>query len=124
MVYENHNQVDYGPLKVNVVEGTTLIQVGMEKQPGVPGACLVLFTEQEHKPVANVRAGADGHFSLKDISPGRYRLAARAEGFCTANIPVEVVKRRRRAVEIVVHFLPSGIDTCSYAEVVPVHRRN
>lgn len=126
-LYENHNQIDYGPLKVEVVQGTSDIQVGTQKQPGVPGACLVLFTEKDHRLVASVKADADGRFELKDVAPGRYRLLARAEGFCTANIPLEVVKSaRHHKAEILVHFRPAGIDTCSYAELghgAPKHTR-
>jgi hypothetical protein len=117
--YENHNQIDYGPLKVRLVEGTSTIQVGTEKQPGVSGACFVLFAEKDHKLVARVKADSNGRFELKDVAPGRYRLIARAEGLCTANIPLEVLKpSQRRKTEILVHFRPAGIDTCSYGELV------
>ena len=117
--YENHNQTDYGPLKVAAITGANDVQDGTEKQPGVPGACLVLFTDKDHELVMSVKVDADGRFELKDVPPGRYRLIARAEGFCTANIPIEVVKpSRNRKSEILVHFRPAGIDTCSFAEVV------
>ncbi len=119
--YENHNQIDYGPLKVEVIQGASDIRVGTQKQPGVPGACLVLFTEKDHKFVTSVKADADGRFELKGVAPGRYRLLARAEGFCTANIPIEVVRTSHsRKTEILVHFRPAGIDTCSYGELAPV----
>jgi hypothetical protein len=58
--YENHNQIEYGPLKVRAIRGTSVIQVGNETQPGVPGACLVLFTEGDHKLVASVKAAPTG----------------------------------------------------------------
>ncbi len=115
--YENHNQVDYGPLKVYAVRGTTDIQVGTQTQRGVPGACLVLFTEKDQKLVASVEAGADGHFEVKDVVPGRYRLVARADGLCTTNIPLEVVKSSRRKMKIVVHFRAASTDDCSYGEI-------
>jgi hypothetical protein len=120
-VYENHNQTDYGPLKVRVVEGTSVIQVGSQEQPGAPGACFALFTEKDHKRVASVKADSEGHFKIKDVAPGHYRLVARAQGLCTANIPLEVVKSSRDQKRgILVHFRPTGIDTCSYGEVAPV----
>ena len=115
--YENHNQADYGPLKVTAVLGTSDIRVGNQTQPGVARACFVLFTEVEHKLVVSVRGDADGRFELKDVSPGRYRLVARAEGFCTANIPLEVLKSHRRKTRILVHFRAAGIDACSYGEI-------
>jgi hypothetical protein len=116
-VYENHNQTDYGPLKVHEVRGSSLIQVGSQAQQGASGACLVLFTEEDHKVVASVVADVGGHFEVRDVAPGRYRLVARAEGLCTANIPLEVVTSSRRKQEIVVHFRPAGLDTCSYGEL-------
>jgi hypothetical protein len=117
--YENHNQIDYGPLKVAIIEGSSVIQVGDQRQPGgVPGACLVLFTEKDHKLLMSVTADSEGRFSLKDIIPGHYRLVARAQGLCTANIPIEVVKSsHRRKLKIV--FRPTGVDSCSYGEIAP-----
>ncbi len=117
--YENHNQVDYGPLKVRVVLGTSVVETGDKTQPGktIPGACLSLFTEKDHKLVATVVADSQGQFQFDAISSGRYRLVARAKGFCTANVPLEVVKSSRRKTKIVVHFRPAGIDTCSYGEL-------
>lgn len=117
--YENHNQTDYGPLRVAAIKGSTDIQIGTQKRPGVPGACLVLFTGRDHELVMSAEADADGRFELKDVAPGYYRLIARAEGLCTANIFVEVVKpSRNRKSEILLHVQATGIDTCSYAEVV------
>ena len=51
---QNHNQADYGPLKVTAVLGTSDIRVGNQTQPGVARACFVLFTEVEHKFVVSV----------------------------------------------------------------------
>ncbi len=116
--YENHNQIDYGPLKVQAVEGTTIIEVGTTHQQGAAGACLVLFTEGDHKLLASASADSNGRFELKDIKPGRYRLVARSEGLCTANIPLQVVKPSgRRRGEIIVHFRARGVDTCSYGKL-------
>ena len=123
-VYENHNQVDYGPLKVSAVRGMGNVEVGDKTQPAraIPGACLSLFTEKDHKLVASVAADSEGRFQFDAVSSGRYRLVARAKGFCTANIPLEVVKSFRRKTKIVVHFRPAGIDTCSYGELGGWHR--
>jgi hypothetical protein len=119
--YENHNMVDYGPLKVHAIRGTNLIEVGnKQQQVGIPGACLILFTECDRKLVVRVKTGPDGHFEMNGVAPGRYRLIARLDGFCSANIPVEVVKSSRRKADIVVHFRLTGIDDCSYGELAPV----
>jgi carboxypeptidase family protein len=110
--------VDYGPLKVHAIRGTNLIEVGNEQQQmGIPGACLILFTESDRRLVASVKTGADGRFEMKGIVPGRYRLIARLNGFCTANIPVEIIKSSRRKTQIVVHFRVTGLDDCSYGEL-------
>jgi hypothetical protein len=116
--YEDHNQIDYGPLKVTAVQGTSVIRVGDQERPAVSGACFVLFSEKDHVLMASVVAGTDGRFELKHIPPGRYRLIARARGFCTANVPLEIVKSARKKQEIRVNFRPTGIDTCSYGELV------
>ena len=118
-VYENHNQVDYGPLKVRAVRGTGIVEVGDKTQPGraVPGACLSLFTEKKHKFLASVVADSKGQFRFDAVPPGRYRLVARANAFCVANIPLEVVRSSRKKAEILVHFRPGGIDTCSYGDL-------
>ena len=120
-VYENHNQIDYGPVKVRVVQGDSQVRVGDQIFPGTPGACFTLFTEKDHKLVANTRADEYGSFELRDVPPGRYRLVGRAAGFCTANIPIRVVKSSRGGklglkLGLLVYFLPTGIETCSYGE--------
>jgi len=122
--YEDHNQIDYGPLKVRAVAGTTAIQVGPPVQgapidPGVPGACFILFTESDHKVIASAKSDRDGNFKIPDVAPGRYRLIARSDGLCTANIPIEVVKSSRHE-SIVVYFRASAIDVCSTGKVAPL----
>lgn len=122
--YEDHNQIDYGPLKVYAIRGANLIQVGSEQQPGSSEACFVLFAESDHQLVATVRANPAGHFEFTSVAPGRYRLIGRLDGFCSANIPIEVVKSSRRKNEIVVRFRARGIDTCSFGELTPVARKH
>lgn len=121
--YENHNQIDYGPLKVHTVRGTSVIQIGGRTQPAAPPeACFTLFTEKNHTLVNTAKSASDGRFELRNVTPGRYRLIARANGFCTANVPLEVVKSSRQMQQIVVHFCPAGIDTCSYGELTATEK--
>jgi hypothetical protein len=117
--YENHNQVDYGPLRVRAVQGTGIVESGDKSQPGktVPGACLSLFTEKDHMFLASVTADSEGRFQFDAVPRGRYRLVARADAFCIANIPLEVVRSSRKKVGILVHFRPAGIDSCSYGDL-------
>jgi hypothetical protein len=119
--YENRNQIDYGPLKVRLVAGAAIIQLDSKELQDVPGACFVLFTENDHKLVASAKADSAGRFAIIGVAPGRYRLIARTDGLCTANIPLELLKpSRRRKTEIQVHFQARGIDSCSYGELVKV----
>lgn len=119
--YENLNQIDYGPLRVSEVTGRSVIQIETKiVQNDVRDACLVLFTEKDHRVVASIRTAPDGRFIMKSIAPGRYRLVARIPGFCVANIPLEVVRPNHPSVhptEILIRFLPRGLDACSYGEL-------
>jgi hypothetical protein len=115
--YENHNQIDYGPLKVQVVQGFSDMGTGSQTEAAVFGTCFALFTEKDHQLVATVSGDPQGRFEMKDVKPGRYRLVARVEGFCAANIPLEVVRNTRRKARILVHFRPTAVDTCSYGEI-------
>jgi Carboxypeptidase regulatory-like domain len=119
--YENHNHIDYKPLKLAKIQGRGVIEIRdnvIKPNETVPGACLSLFTLDE-KFVMSARADSNGGFRFDDdVAPGRYRLVARAPGFCTANIPIQVVKASRKSKlqskEVVVHYRVTGIDTCSW----------
>jgi hypothetical protein len=116
--YENHNQIDPASLSVRLIAGHVIAQDGGV----VPNACLGLFTERDHRLVANMVADDDGNFRLRGIPSGRYRLVVRDEygGFCTANARINVVDwprggiRKRR--QIIVHLRTSAIDVCSHAD--------
>src|SRR5271170_273819 len=84
MSYENHNQIDPKPPRLNIVEGHAYGPEGAE----VWNVCLGLFSEKDHTLVAAIPAGHDGFFSFPKISAGRYRLVARSLGFCSANVPL------------------------------------
>jgi hypothetical protein len=121
--YENHNHIDYKPLKLARVRGTGVIEIRekvIKPNETVPGACLSLFTPEE-KFVKSAKADLNGGFQFGDVAPGRYRLVARAPGFCTANIPILVVQASRKSKlqrkEVVVHYRVTGIDTCSWGAI-------
>jgi hypothetical protein len=115
--------VDYKPLKLATLQGRGVVEIKeneIKPNETVPGACLSLFTlDQEF--VRSVKAGTAGEFKFDGIAPGRYRLIARAPGFCTANIPINLVKASSRSKlrenEIIVHYRLTGIDTCSWGEL-------
>lgn len=47
----------------------------------IPKACVGVFTEIDHKLIAATETDNKGHFELKDIPTGDYRLVAKYEGF-------------------------------------------
>lgn len=112
--YENHNQIDYGPLIVQEVKG----RITDPQQVAVPKVCVGVFTEKEHKLVAAAESDADGKFSLQSLPPGRYRLVVKADPLCAANVPLQVVKHQKKKQVLQVHMKPRGLDSCSYADLV------
>jgi len=111
--YENHNQIDYGPLIVQEVKGT----ITDPQQVAVPKACVAVFTEKEHKSVTSTESDAAGGFSLQNLPPGRYRLVVKADPLCAANVPLRVVKHQKKKQVLQVHMKPRGLDSCSYADL-------
>jgi hypothetical protein len=111
--YENHNQIDYGPLVVQDVKGS----ITDSQQVAVPKVCVGIFTQEDHKLVATTKSDADGKFSLQSVPPGRYRLVVKADPLCAANVPLRVVNRQEKKQILQVHMKPRGLDSCSYADL-------
>jgi len=111
--YENHNQIDYGPLVVQDVKG----KVTDPQQSAVLKVCVGIFTEKGHKLVATTESDADGKFSLQSVPPGQYRLVVKAHLLCAANVRLRVVKRQKKKQVLRVHMKPRGLDSCSYADL-------
>ena len=110
--YENHNQIDYGPLTIQEVKGTIT-----DPQPvAVPKVCVGIFTESDHRLLASTESDAEGRFSLQSVPPGRYRLVVKYYPLCAANIPLKVVKQRKKQI-LKVHMEPRGLDSCSYGNL-------
>ena len=108
--YEDHDMVNYGPLKVSGVSG-----VAVEYVVGTPAphACVLLFTERSHTLVAKTETEDVGRFTLTKIPHGRYRLVVKLYGFCAANVPLKV-RSWAAGKRLVVHMEARGIDSCSY----------
>jgi len=109
--YVNKNPTEPKPIKVSAVDGTV-------RDPGkmtFPNATLLLFAEQGHALIETVKSDGNGHFAFGKIPPGHYRVVAKVEGLCPANIPIEVENSviAHRKIEFVMQ--PQGIDICSYA---------
>jgi len=111
--YENHNQIDYGPLIVQEVKGAITDQ----EQGAVRKVCVGIFTEKDHKLVATTESDAEGKFSLQNVPPGRYRLVVKADPLCAANVPLQVVKSQKKKKVLHVHMEPRGPDSCSFADL-------
>lgn len=116
--YENHNQIDYGPLIIQKVKGT----ITDPQQGAVPKVCVGIFTEKDHKLVATTESDADGKFSLQSVPPGRYRLVVKADPLCAANVPLQVVKHQKKKHALLVHMKPRGLDSCSYGEAIQINK--
>ena len=113
IAYENHNQIDYGPLSVRQVAGLAHDDNG----DLIPNMNVGLFTEKEHALVAVAQTGGDGKFIFKGVAPGRYRLVAKSEGFCTANVPIAVGNSKRANSIIELHMKVGRIDSCSFGSI-------
>ena len=110
--YENHNQIDYGPLKVSGVGG---VAIDPSDAP-VSKACVLLFTERGHHLVSKTATDGDGHFNLAKVKNGRYRLVVKAYGFCSANAPI-TVRIGAGDNRLVLHMKMGGVDSCSYGDL-------
>lgn len=112
MKYEHHNMVDYGPLRISNLWGTTKDADGFT----VPNACIGVFNESDHRTVATGQADSEGHFEIRNVPNGKYRLVVASDGFCAANAPVILRKRSRGKKKLVVTLKPSAVDVCSFME--------
>src|ERR1051326_7188322 len=106
--YENHNQIDYGPLRIAKLRGIAKDSQGLP----VPDVLVLLFSEKEHKLIAQSKTDSKGAFGLESVHSGRYRLVLKYAGFCSANVPVDLKLRSRRKKGLVVQMRPAGIDEC------------
>lgn len=114
--YENHNQADYGPLRVRTIQGTI---VNDTDKAIIPNMCIALFSENNHKLVTTARSGNDGRYSFIHIKSGRYRLVVTSTPFCPPNVPIQVVNWPEGGFtssrKIYLHLKLPAIDTCSYS---------
>jgi hypothetical protein len=109
-VYVNENDHDPAPLKLDGLSGKVQGLGG----DAMPRAVVSLFTEQGHLLVASVNSDKDGKFRFDKVDKGLYRVVARVDGLCTANIPVNVGTSMLSAHKLVITMQPKDIDTCSY----------
>lgn len=108
--YVDENQPDPAPLKLREVEGRVRGLGG----DAMPRATVLLFTELEHALVATVVSDRDGKFRFAKVDKGLYRVVAKVEGLCPANIPVKVESSLTAHRELEITMQPKDIDRCSY----------
>jgi Carboxypeptidase regulatory-like domain len=113
LTYENRNQTDYGPLQVTAIRGIATDAEGVT----IPKVCVGVFTETGHKLIATTETDESGHFELKNIAVGDYRLVAKYEGFSPANAKLRIEQRSRSKKPLAVQMRPAGLDTCSFVEL-------
>lgn len=112
--YENNNQIEPELLVLSSVSGVVEDAQGVN----IPDVRLGVFTEVSKKIIAQTRSDEGGKFGFSMVPAGKYRLIAKYKPFCTANIPIKIVKNKNKMKKrkIVVHMESSRIDTCSYGD--------
>jgi hypothetical protein len=108
--YVNENPADPAPLKLAGVEGTVRGLGG----DAMSRASVSLFTEDRHDLVATVMSDKDGKFRFDKVGKGFYRVVARVEGLCAANIPILVESSILAHHRLVITMQPKDVDKCSY----------
>ena len=108
--YVNENSIDPAPLKLKELAGKVKGFGG----EAMPRATVSLFTERGHSLISSVMTDREGKFRFEKVEHGMYRVVAKVDGLCTANIPVllEGSLLGHRKLEITMR--PKGLDTCSY----------
>jgi hypothetical protein len=109
-VYVDENQTDPAPLKLSGVEGRVR---GLGGDP-MSMAQVSLFTEDRHELVATVVSDKDGKFRFDKVGKGLYRVVARVEGLCAANIPILVESSILAHRKLEITMQPKDVDKCSY----------
>src|SRR5690242_17904735 len=71
MAYRDQNQVDT-KIHIHDVKGATID----EGSRPIPGVCVGVFAEPDHRLIATAKTDADGKFRLPSIGRGTYRLVA------------------------------------------------
>ena len=116
--YVDCNKTDPRSLPIRVVTGRVVEETGdpEKKERPLKEACILLFTENEHKLVASMTADDKGHFIFDKIKSGLYRLVVRhpQNTSSMANGRIHVYPRGQgpvpKSIGLVIHF--SSTDSC------------
>ena len=110
VTYVDENTPDPPPLKLSGVEGTVRGLGG----DAMSRVSVSLFTEVGHTLLTTVITDKDGKFRFVKVEKGLYRVVAKIQGLCPANIPVKVESGLLAHHRLEITMQPKDIDTCSY----------
>jgi len=110
--YVDENATPPAPLKLGGIVGRVR---GLGGDP-IPRATISLFTDEGkvHIFLSAVMSDRDGKFHFDKVEHGLYRVVARVDGLCTANIPVKVEAALILHRKLEITMRPKDLDTCSY----------
>lgn len=108
--YVNENGTDPTPLNLRELQGRVEGLGG----DAMPRAQVALFTENGHALLATVVTDREGKFRFDKVEKGLYRVVARVEGLCPANVPVKLESGLLAKRKIIITMRPKDPDTCSY----------
>jgi hypothetical protein len=108
--YVNENGTDPAPLNLRELEGK-VIGLGGDAMPHTQ---VNLFTEDSHSLVGSTTSDREGKFKFVKVEKGLYRVVARVEGLCPANVPVKIGSSLLAKRKLIITMRPKDLDTCSY----------
>ncbi|HXE07167.1 MAG TPA: carboxypeptidase-like regulatory domain-containing protein [Acidobacteriaceae bacterium] len=108
--YVDENGTDPAPLHLRELEGK-VVGLGGDAMPRTEVA---LYTENGHTLVATATSDREGKFRFDKVEKGLYRVVARIEGLCPANIPVRIESSLLGKRKLIITMRPKDLDTCSY----------
>lgn len=110
--YVDENSTTPAPLKLSAIVGKVRGLGG----DAIPRATISLFTDEGkvHTFLSSVVTDRDGKFRFDKVEHGLYRVIARVDGLCPANIPVKVESALVMHRKLEITMRPKDIDTCSY----------
>ena len=111
-VYVDENATPPAPLKLSGIVGRVRGLGG----DAIPRATISLFTDEGkvHTFLSAVMSDRDGKFHFDKVEHGFYRVVARVDGLCAANIPVKVESALIMHRKLEITMRPKDLDTCSY----------
>src|SRR6476469_559780 len=93
MAYGDQNQIGT-KIRIRYVQGVAIDAANVP----VPGVCVGVFTEPDHRLIGTVKTDDSGKFRLPSIGRGTYRLVAEYQAFGVANSLVVVGTRGQKSV--------------------------